>query len=89
MTNSHTDAMICTLAEVPDHRSVRVLLIEAGQRAKLRLNQLGIHTGEILFVKGGAAFHGPILIQIRSCQVAIGRGMAAKIKVQVIPSNSE
>jgi Fe2+ transport system protein FeoA len=87
--DKNTDAVIWTLANVPSHHSVMVLQIEAGHKAKLRLNQLGIITGEILFVKGGASFQGPILIEVRSSQIAIGRGMAAKIKVQMIQPSVE
>jgi Fe2+ transport system protein FeoA len=89
MIDTYTDTMIWTLADVPSHHFVRVLHIEAATNAKMRLNQLGIHTGEILFVKGGAAFQGPILIKIHSSQIAIPRSMAAKIKVQLIKSRME
>ena len=73
-----------TLADVPQNSTVQVMYLEMGRPQQRRLNQLGIRVGEKILVKTGGAFHGPILIEHNSNQVAIGRGMARKILVQLL-----
>jgi len=60
---------------------VRVKRIDGGWGMRQRLGQLGIHPGDEIIVTRGGALGGPIVISVHGIQVAIGRGMARKIKV--------
>lgn len=64
-------------------RQVRVVMIDGGHRVRAHLNTLGIHIGDWLTVVERAPFKGPVLVEINSTRLAIGRGVAAKIQVEV------
>ncbi len=51
------------------------------------LNQVGIHIGDPFTVVRGAHLGGPMIIQINSAQIALGRGMAEKIIVKLSAAN--
>lgn len=63
---------------------VRVKEIIGGWRIRQRLNQIGVHVGDVLTVKRTGMFGGPILVNVHETDVAIGRGMARKILVEPI-----
>ena len=53
--------------------------IDAGHKAHRFLADLGIHEGErIRVVKNDS---GPVVVEVKGTRVAIGRGLANKIKV--------
>ena len=53
--------------------------INAGYKAQRFLADLGIHEGEkIRVVKNDI---GPIIVEVKGTRVAVGRGLAKKIKV--------
>jgi len=45
---------------------------------------MGIHPGDIITVLRHGAFGGPVLIEIHGFQVALGRGVAARILVEEV-----
>jgi ferrous iron transport protein A len=64
-------------------RQVRVVMIDGGHRVRAHLNTLGIHIGDWLTVVERAPFKGPVLVEINGTRLAIGRGVAAKIQVEI------
>jgi ferrous iron transport protein A len=64
-------------------RQVRVMMIDGGRRVRAHLNTLGIHIGDWLTVVERAPFRGPVLVEINGARLALGRGVAAKIRVEV------
>ena len=64
-------------------RRVRVVMIEGGHRVRAHLNTLGIHIGDWLTVVERAPFHGPVLVEVNGSRLALGRGIAAKIRVDI------
>jgi ferrous iron transport protein A len=72
-----------TLDTVGVQRQARVIMIEGGQRVHSYLNTLGIHIGDWLTVVQRAPFRGPVLIEIHGTRVALGRGIAKKIQVDM------
>ena len=70
-----------TLEQVEIRRQVRVIMIDGGQRVRSHLNTQGIHIGDWIRVVERAPFHGPILIEIHGSRVALGRGIATKLRV--------
>ena len=64
-------------------RQVRVMTIDGGHRVRAHLNTLGIHIGDWLTVVERAPFRGPVLVEINGTRLALGRGIAAKIQVEM------
>ena len=61
-----------------------MVLIVAGHSAARQLAQLGIRAGTTLKVHRSAPMGGPVLVESGSSMVAIGRGMARKVSVQIV-----
>jgi ferrous iron transport protein A len=72
-----------TLDTVGVKRQARVILIEGGHNVRSYLNTLGIHIGDWLTVVQRAPFRGPVLVEIHGTRVALGRGVARKIQVDM------
>jgi len=71
-----------SLSNVAVGQSVRLVRVHAGRRFSHRLAELGLTPGvefSILHDSGG-----PLLISVRDSRIAIGRGMANKISVNLI-----
>ena len=58
--------------------------IVAGQSATRQLAQFGVCPGTTLKVRRSAPMGGPVLIDSGGSMVAIGRGMARKVSVQIL-----
>jgi ferrous iron transport protein A len=71
------------LDSVDVKRQVRVITIDGGHRVRTHLNTLGIHIGDWLTVVERAPFRGPVLVEINGTRLALGRGIAAKIRVEI------
>jgi Fe2+ transport system protein FeoA len=52
-------------------------------RFSKRLNDLGLTPGTKVTVVKSAPFHGPLEVNVRNSRLAIGRGMASRILVDV------
>jgi ferrous iron transport protein A len=72
-----------TLDTVGTKRQARVIMIDGGQRVRSYLNTLGIHIGDWLTVVQRAPFHGPVIIEVHGTRLALGRGVARKIRVDL------
>ncbi len=64
---------------------LKVLLVQGGWGARHRLNQIGIHEGDLIQVRWKAPFGGPLVIENLGVQVAIGKQLAEKVQVEVLP----
>jgi len=73
-----------TLNTIKENQKVKVVSISGGWGVRQRLGCLGIHPGDIITIKRSAIMQGPILIKIHGNQVALGRGVASRILVEVI-----
>lgn len=73
------------LYQVRDHTSLRILLISGGWVVRRSFNQLGIHAGDCVQVVRRAPFGGPLVIESRGTQVAIGKQLAEKVRVELLP----
>jgi ferrous iron transport protein A len=60
-----------------------VILIDGGHGIRAHLNTLGIHVGDWLTVVERAPFRGPVLVEVNGTRVAIGRGIASKVSVDI------
>jgi ferrous iron transport protein A len=74
---------LCTLVELKTGDTAEVVSIEGGAGLSSRLYSMGIFPGQTLQKAGGMAFGGPVLVNVGSSQLAVGRGMAEKIIVRI------
>jgi ferrous iron transport protein A len=72
-----------TLEHVELRSQARVADIEGGRGVRSHLNTLGIHIGDRIVVIDRAPFQGPVLVEIHGSRVALGRGVARKIRVDL------
>ena len=75
--------LMMALDTVDVKRRVRVMVIDGGHRVRAHLNTLGIHIGDWLTVVERAPFRGPVLVEVNGTRLALGRGVAAKIRVDL------
>jgi ferrous iron transport protein A len=73
-----------SLDRVKAGHGIKVVQIVAGQMATRQLAQLGIRVGSLLTVLRTAPLGGPILVESAGSTVAIGRGLARKVNVQIL-----
>jgi len=78
------------LSTIPQGERARLVGVEAGQGLRARLAAMGLVPGtEVLMIsnRGG----GPAVVEVRGTRLALGRGMAGRIKVKrdVVPSHVE
>jgi len=79
-----------TLDQLAYGQRARVVGIDAAAPLGARLRQMGIHPGDEIAVSSCGAFRGPLLIEVHGMRVALGRGIAGRIRVEPIdPSGSE
>ncbi|MEA3309821.1 MAG: FeoA family protein [Chloroflexota bacterium] len=71
-----------TLAMASPGEDVRLTAIRGGQRMRKRLADLGLNIGMTVRVlqRNG---HGPLLLAVKDSRLALGRGMAHKIGVEL------
>lgn len=69
------------LSTVPAGQRVRLVGVEAGRGLSAHLAAMGLVPGaEVLMVRNEGA--GPALVEVKGTRLALGRGMAAKIRVE-------
>jgi len=59
-----------------------VVAVKGGRGMQSRLRSLGLVEGQTLRKLSALAWGGPVVVEVKRTQVAIGRGMAAKILVR-------
>jgi ferrous iron transport protein A len=74
--------MPTTLDQIYESKNAKVIDIQGGQTVRQRLSQMGIHPGDTVTILRYGALRGPLLIEIHGSQVALGRGIAAKVIVE-------
>ncbi len=68
------------LIDIPAGKSARVVDVAGGMGMKNRLAAIGIYPGAT--VKVVKSPPGPMIIEVSGTRLALGKGMAAKIKVE-------
>ncbi len=71
-----------TLAELKQGETAKVIFIGGGRNAQQQLRELGLYPGDSLRVVRRAQFGGPLLIEFRGMQVAVGRRIAEDVVVE-------
>jgi len=73
-----------TLAQAEEGQELTVKRLVGGFGFRRRLLGLGIHPEQQLSVLKSGILGGPILVRVSGSQVAIGRGAAQKVEVEVL-----
>ncbi len=73
-----------TLLNAPTGKSLRIVQIKGGHGIRRHLARLAISENSTIQIERNAPFSGPLVIKINGAQTAIGRGIAAKIFVEVV-----
>jgi len=71
------------LSEVPEGKVVRVVGFVGGSGALRKLMELGIREGSTIKVVRNANI-GPIIVEVEGSRIAMGRGLASKVLVEVV-----
>ena len=70
------------LCGLKDGQSAKISEIHGGRHIRQRLASMGVHPGDSIRVLRAPRFMGPVLIEIHGSEVAIGFGMAHRIRVE-------
>jgi DtxR family Mn-dependent transcriptional regulator len=80
------EANLISVKSLADNQSGKVVFIRGGQQVVKRMMDLGLTPGTELKVIRSAPFKGPVQIDVRGSQLAIGQQIAGKIFVEVKPA---
>ncbi len=72
------------LVEAPKKQPVRIIQFSGGRGVNFKLCQLGLTPGAEVQLLRFAPLGGPVMIEVEGRSVAIGRGIAARISVELI-----
>ncbi len=75
--------MVLDLVKMKSGQSGTVVSLEGGGNFVMRLQNLGIRPGKKITKVSGHFWRGPVTVQVGGMNVAIGFGMAGKVKVEV------
>lgn len=80
------DDNMMTLTQAPRDKHLKIVAIQGGSEVRRRLFSLGFHINDVIELDSKSIFRGPVLIRnINSdSAVAVGRGIAQKIMVEII-----
>jgi ferrous iron transport protein A len=72
------------LSDLPAKKRASVRLLRGGKDFTSRMGTLGFVPGSIVTVIQNYG-HGPVLVTVKDARVALGRGEALKVLVEVLP----
>ena len=84
LENTKTETASIPLYEAPGDARVRIRKICGVKNLRRQLLQMGIHPGDIIKVKRRIPFGGALLIEHRGAQLALSKGFADQIAVEII-----
>ncbi len=73
-----------TLLDTPDGTKLKITGVKGGKNLNVKLRQYGLFIGDQVRVLRFAPLGGPVLIEANGREIALGRGIAAKITVDAI-----
>lgn len=71
------------LLVVPKNKLVRIMAYRGGKRVEYKLRQLGLSPGREVKILRYAPMGGPVMLEVEGRTVAIGRGIAERVEVEV------
>jgi ferrous iron transport protein A len=79
------NGLMKTLLQISPGASVRVIDFDGGINLRSKLTQYGIYPGDCLHLLRKAPLGGPLLVECNDREIALGRGVADKIIVELEP----
>lgn len=76
-----------TLNELKIGKKAIITEMRGGRNLKHRLESLNLRPGKIIKKISSSPFRGPVVVEVSGCKIAIGRGMANNILLEVINEN--
>lgn len=76
--------MTTTLESLPTGKTARVLSVAGGRGMMRKLEAMGVRAGKKVRKLGSQFMAGPVTVVLDGRQVAMGRGIARKIEVEVL-----
>ena len=71
------------LLDLPKGKLAKVIDYRGGRNVDCKLRQLGISPGRMVKVLRYAPLGGPLMLDVEGRSVALGRGIAARVQVEV------
>ncbi|QAA75976.1 MAG: hypothetical protein BIP78_0208 [Candidatus Bipolaricaulis sibiricus] len=71
------------LASLSPGQVGRLVAVHGGHGSLMRLRRLGLRPGAQVRAVATGRWGGPVLVEVNGCRVALGRGLARRILVQV------
>jgi ferrous iron transport protein A len=75
--------VIIRLSDLSNGKIGKIIGLNGGQGLRRKLRTIGIREGKLVKLVTAQPIGGPIVIDIDGEQIAIGRGMAQKIMIEV------
>jgi len=72
------------LLDAPKNRLVRIISYRGGRGVGTKLRQLGLCPGREVKILRYAPLGGPVMVDAEGRSVAIGRGIASRVDVEVV-----
>ena len=72
------------LLDTPKGNTVKIIDYRGGRGVGFKLRQLGIAPGKQVKVLRQAPLEGPLMVEVDGRSIALGRGIAARVKVEKI-----
>ncbi len=72
------------LLDAPKNRLVRIIRYRGGKGVGSKLRQLGLCPGREVKILRYAPLGGPVMVDAEGRSVAIGRGIASRVDVEVV-----
>lgn len=76
------------LIDIEKGTQVKITSFEGEPRLTSKLNQFGLYPGDLAMVVRFAPFDGPVLVEVRGMEIALGKSIAACILVEVAACDS-
>jgi Fe2+ transport system protein FeoA len=72
------------LLDAPKNKKLRIVNYRGGRGVGHKLRQLGLYPGREVKILRYAPMGGPVMIDAEGRSVAIGRGIASRVEVEVV-----
>jgi len=79
MNLQNKDQKLITLADIPQGRTMKIVMMEGSSAFLKKLDNLGIRTGDTIVKVNAHILRGPIIVNVKNSQIALGHTMAKKI----------
>lgn len=73
-----------SLIDIQSGAVAKIEDVKGGHRLRGRLGVFGVRVGREIKKVSAQPFNGPLVVEVDRAQIAMGRGMAAKIFVEVL-----